>query len=116
MKDEARKESVEVSREAVATLAAQAVGEVQRVEMCHQKTVESITSRVKRAHVHKGIRVSREDGSFRVSVYLKVDYGANIPSLAEEVREKVKEYVQGITELELEDVEVVVEDIKLPSP
>lgn len=114
MKDETRSETVEVSREAIAALAAQAAGGVEGVVACHRKPVESLTSRVKREFVHKGVKVEREDSSYLLSVYLRVCYGVDIPSLAQEVRKKVKDYVEGITEVEVEDVEVIIEDIEPP--
>lgn len=112
---ESRGEGIEVSREAIATLAAQAAGGVEGVVACYRKPVESITSRVKREFVHKGVKVEREDGSCRLTIYLKVEYGVNLPSLAREVKSKVKEYVEGITDILVEDVEVVIEDIEPPA-
>jgi uncharacterized alkaline shock family protein YloU len=116
MKDESKNEGVEVSREAIATLAAQAAGGVEGVKVCQPKAVGSFASRVKREYVHKGIKVEKGDeGSYKLSVYLRVGYGLSIPALAQEVRKKVKEYVEGLTEVEVEDVEVVIEDIEVPS-
>lgn len=115
MKEEIKGEGVEVSREAIATLAAQAAAGVAGVVTCQQKTVETLTSRVKRAFVHKGVKVEREDGSYRLSVYLRVSYGVNIPSLAQEVAKKVKDYVEGLTEVTVDEVEVVIEDIEAPA-
>jgi len=111
---ESRSEGIEVSREAIATLAAQAAAGVEGVVACYRKTVESITSRVKREFVHKGVKVEREDASCRLTMYLKVEYGVNLPSLAREVRRRVKEYVEGLTDIQVEEVEVVIEDIEPP--
>lgn len=109
-----RSEGVEVSREAIATLAAQAACEVPGVVACYRSPVESLASRVKREFVHKGIKVEGSDGAYRLSVHLKVEYGVNLPSLAREVRKKVKEYVEGLTDVRVEEVEVVIEDIEPP--
>jgi len=114
VKEDSRNESVEVSREAIAALAAQAASGVEGAAICQQKPVEILTSRVKREFVHKGVKVSREEESCRLSLYLKVDYGTNMPVLAQEVRKKVKEYVEGLTDITVEDVEVVIEDIEPP--
>lgn len=105
---------MEVSKEAIATLAAQAAGSVPGVASCQQKAVESIASKVKREYTHKGVKVERDDGGYRLSVYLKVCYGTNLRSLAEEVAGKVKEYVEGVTEVAVDEVEVVIEDVELP--
>ena len=115
MKEETRGESVDVSNEAVAALASQAAGEVEGVTVIQQRPVESITSRVKREFVHMGVKVSREDETLRLSVYIKVDYGRSMPALAEETRKKVREYVEGLTDVRIEEVEIIVEDIEPPS-
>jgi uncharacterized alkaline shock family protein YloU len=115
VKEEPRSENIEVSNEAIATLAAQAAGEVEGATVFQQKSAGGLTSRVKREFVHKGIKVVREDGSCRLGVYLKVDYGTNIPGLAVEVKRKVKEYVEGLTDIAVEDIEVVIEDIEPPA-
>ena len=115
MKEDARSESLEVSSEAIAALAAQAAGEVEGATVNAQKNAGILTSRVKREFVHKGIKVTREEDSCRIIVYLKVDYGTNMPLLAEEIRNKVKEYVEGLTEITVEEVVVVIEDIEPPA-
>jgi uncharacterized alkaline shock family protein YloU len=114
MKEESRSEGMEVSNEAIAALAAQAVSEIEGVAVYQHKAPGSITSRVKREFMHKGVKVSREDDSCRLGLYLKVDYGARIPTLAREVRKKVKSYVEGLTEIKVEDVEVTIEDVEPP--
>lgn len=111
---DARSEGVDVSREAIATLAAQAAEEVPGVVACCLKPVESLTSRVRREFIHKGVKVDREDGDLRLSLFLKVEYGVNLGALAREVAEKVKGYVEGLTELKVLGVEVVIEDVSLP--
>ncbi len=113
MKDDAGGEAVEISREALASLAAKAASEVEGVAICHQKAVDTLTSRVKREFIHKGVKVDREDTGYRLTLYLRVPFGVHLPSLSEEVRDRVKEYVQGITEVEIEQVDIVVEDIDL---
>lgn len=115
MKEETRSESIEVSNEAIAALAAQAANEVEGATVFASKPSSSITSRVKREYFQKGIKVGREENSCRLGVYLKVDYGTNIPALAGEVRAKVKEYVEGLTEIEVEDIEIVIEDVEPPA-
>lgn len=112
MKEDAKSEAVEVSREAIATLAAQAASEVDGVEGCRQKIVDTITSRVKREYVHKGVKVEGGDAPYRLVLYLRVRYGVHLPSLAEEVRKKVKEYVEGLTEVGVEEVEIVIDDVE----
>ncbi len=115
MKEEIRSEAVEVSREAVAALVIQAVDGVKGAVLSQQKPVVSIASLVKRGSPQKGVKVSREEEAFNVSVYLKVDYGMHMPSLAQELAGKIKEYVEGLTDVSIAEVEIVIEDIEPPA-
>jgi len=115
VRDEVNGENVEVSREAIAALAAQAACKVDGVVNCQLKAVDSITSLVKREFVHSGVKLEKDDDSYMLSVYLHVRYGVNLPTLAQEVRSKVKEYVEGLTQEEVKEVEVVIEDIEASS-
>ncbi|MFW6113337.1 MAG: Asp23/Gls24 family envelope stress response protein [Actinomycetota bacterium] len=114
MKEKNRDEIVEVSRETVAALAAQAASGIEGAEYCQLKGVDSITSRVKREFVHEGVKVEMNDESCTLSLYLCVAYGADLPRLAGEVGKKVKDYVEGLTRVTVEEVEVVIEDVKPP--
>ncbi|MDY6795628.1 MAG: Asp23/Gls24 family envelope stress response protein [Actinomycetota bacterium] len=114
MNDDAREEVVEVSREAIAALAAQAAGGVEGVAACQLKGVDSIASRVKREFIHQGVKVERNDDSYALSVYLRVIYGVDLPRLTQEVRKKVKDYVEGLTQVKVEEIEVVIEDVEPP--
>jgi uncharacterized alkaline shock family protein YloU len=114
VKEDFRGERMEVSREVIATLAAQAATAVPGVAACQRKKAESLASKVKREFVHKGVKVEKEEDGYRLSVTLRVCYGYHLPSLAEEVAKKVKEYVEGLTEASIDEVEIVIEDVQLP--
>ncbi|MBN2025501.1 MAG: Asp23/Gls24 family envelope stress response protein [Actinobacteria bacterium] len=115
MKEDARGENIDVSSEAIAALASQAASDIEGVTVIQQRPVESLTSRVKREFVHMGVKVNREEEAYRLSIYIRVDYGKSIPDLAWEIKNKVKEYVEGLTDIKIEEVEIIVEDIEPPS-
>jgi uncharacterized alkaline shock family protein YloU len=105
---------IEMSKEALADLAAQASLEVKGVTACQQNPVEIITSRVKREFTHHGVMVEEEDGSYNLRVHLSVAFGEKIPRIAKEVRERVREYVEATAGVKVNRVEVVIEDIDFP--
>jgi uncharacterized alkaline shock family protein YloU len=115
MKEEKRGEGVEVSRETIAELAVQAVSDIEGVKLCQQKASTILGSRVKREFVHKGVKVNRDEDFCRLGLCLKVDYGTDIPELARRVRSKVEEHVRGLTDIVIDDVEIVIDDIEPPA-
>jgi uncharacterized alkaline shock family protein YloU len=58
-----------------------------------------------------GVRVSDTDGAVRIELHLAVDWGASVPELGRAVQERVREYVGRMTDLRIEAVDVVVEEI-----
>jgi uncharacterized alkaline shock family protein YloU len=58
-----------------------------------------------------GVRVTGTDGALRIELHLAVGWGASIPELGLMVQERVREYVGRMTDLEVEAVEVVVDQV-----
>jgi uncharacterized alkaline shock family protein YloU len=59
----------------------------------------------------RGVRVNEEDGAVRLELHLAVDWGAGIPELGAAVQERVREFVGRMTDLRVEAVDVVVDEI-----
>jgi uncharacterized alkaline shock family protein YloU len=58
-----------------------------------------------------GVRVSGTDGALRIELHLAVGWGASIPELGRAVQQRVREYVGRMTDLDVEAVEIVVEQV-----
>ncbi len=65
-------------------------------------------------HRHRGVRVSGDDGGVRLELHLAVDWGASIPELGLAVQARVREYLGRMTDVRLEAVDVVVDEIGAP--
>ena len=50
-------------------------------------------------------------GALRFELHLAVDWGSSIPELGRVVQERVREYLGRMTDLRVEQVEVVVDEI-----
>jgi uncharacterized alkaline shock family protein YloU len=58
----------------------------------------------------RGARVAGSE----VEVHVVVDFGANIPTVAGEVQERVADYLQRMADLRPSSVTVVVDDVQRP--
>jgi uncharacterized alkaline shock family protein YloU len=83
-----------ISPEVLARYALDAAAEVRGVHPKHRR----------------GARVSGHE----VEVHVVVDYGANIPTVAAEVQERVADYLQRMADLRPSSVTVVVDDVARP--
>ncbi len=59
----------------------------------------------------KGVRITYEGKMLNVTVYLEVEYGANIPELALNVQAKVKGNIQDLTGYTVQHVDVHIESV-----
>ena len=90
-----------ISHEILASYAADAAREVDGV----RRLVDGHLPR------RGGVRIADSDGGVRIELHLAVDWGASIPELGAAVQQRVREYVGRMTDLRVEAVEVVVEEI-----
>ncbi len=108
-------ERVAVSRDVLAGLAWQAASEVEGVVGSQQPAMESITSRVKREFMQRGVRISEEkDGSLVIDLHLRVRYGSRLPDLSQAVKKKVRDFLGAMADTQVLRVEVTIEDIEFP--
>jgi uncharacterized alkaline shock family protein YloU len=59
----------------------------------------------------RGVRVSGSDGKIRVELHLAVEWGASIPELGRDVRQRVRVYLQKMADVEPAVVDVVVDEV-----
>lgn len=60
---------------------------------------------------HRGVRISREDGTVGVELHVGLRWGVSIPGVGAELQERVRDYLSRMAGLEPATVDVVVEEI-----
>ncbi len=106
-------EKIELSRDALADLASQAALSVSGVVECLQSPMEALASRIKREFIRHGVKVEEEGGSYRFTVHISVRYGENIPRIASEISQRIREYMEAAAGVRVAGVEVVVEGVEV---
>ena len=59
----------------------------------------------------KGVEVSEDEGALVITLHIKVDYGVNIGTIVDNVKEKVSYAVERMTNLKVNRINVCVDDI-----
>lgn len=59
-----------------------------------------------------GVRVGIQDQEVRLDLSLIIEYGTDIPSVAAQVQERVRERVEGMTHLSVSEVNVSIHHVK----
>lgn len=63
--------------------------------------------------LYKGIKVSQNDDGIHLDLYIIVDYGVNIPSVAWDIQENVKHEVENMTDIEVKAVNIHVQGVRM---
>lgn len=102
---------VRINNDAIVTIASMAAMEVRGVKKMGgglRKTILEILHQKS----FGGVRVQSKEGEIKLVVSIVVDYGVDIPRVADEVQDIVKHRVEKMTGLVIAEVDVVVEGVQ----
>ena len=74
---------------------------------------DGIVHLLKRASLTKGISVNVTDDGIRLELHIIVEYGTNIPAIAETISSTVKYRVEEATELTVAGINIFIEGIRV---
>lgn len=106
---------VRISNEAISTIASIAAMEVKGVCKMGGGTPRAIIDLCLRRFSSRGVRIQMTDGEVKLTVSVVVEYGVDIPRVADEVQENVKRAVEKMAGLVPSEVDIIVEGVR-PQP
>lgn len=83
------------------------------VGMCTKTSKDGLSSLLKKENMDKGIKVRIEENRIEIALYIIVEYGLNIGTIGETIRSNVKYHIEKMTGMEVSDVRVNVESIRV---
>ena len=105
--------TIDISPKTIRTIASQAVNQCYGVVgMAGKNVIDDITRLMVRGH-HRGIEVSIEDEAIVIDVYVIVEYGVRIRTVAESIQHTVKFHVEKALGLPVEAVNVYVQGLRM---
>lgn len=105
--------SIDISPTAVITITSRAVNQCYGVVgMANKNLVNGITNLLSR-DAHRGIEVIIEDGEITIDVYVIVEYGIRIRTVAESVQNTVQFHVEKALGLPVRAVNVYIQGLRL---
>jgi uncharacterized alkaline shock family protein YloU len=102
---------VRINNEAIMTIAAAAAMEVRGVHRLGGGIRNALYEALFRRTCSKGVRIQMRENDFKLAVSVIVEYGSDIPRIADEVQDNVKRAVEKMTGLVLSAVDVIVEGV-----
>lgn len=83
------------------------------VGMCTKSGKDGISGLLKKENMDKGIKVKTENNVIEIALYIVVEYGLNIGTIGETIRSNVKYNLEKMTGMEVSDVRVNVESVRV---
>lgn len=105
---------VEYSDEVLANIAGIATMECYGVVgMASKRATDGLWELLKRENLSKGIKIISNQDDISVDLYIIVEYGTKISVIANNIIQKVKYTIEGLTGLKVVKVAVNVQDIRV---
>lgn len=113
MNDVEKAYTVKIADDVVAMIATIAATEVEGVAGTGTNVTKELLDRVGVKNQLKGVKVSVADKIVDVDLSLVMEYGYNIPTICSTVQTKVKQAIENMTGLEVNNVDIHVTGINL---
>ena len=106
--------TISISNAVIANLAGYAATQCYGVVgMCSRSSKDGIWGLLKKENMDKGIKVRTEGGVIDIALYIIVEYGLNIGTIGETIRNSVKYSVEKLTGMEVSSVQVNIESVRV---
>lgn len=105
--------SVQIADDVVAMIAALAASEVEGVSSVVGDITNEVMSKVAVKKLTKGVRVDLLDSNVTIDLSIMIGFGYPIPETSRQVQEKVKNSVETMTGLTVEDVNIRVASVNM---
>ena len=106
---------VRINNDAITTIASIAAMDVRGVYKMGAGSRKNIRDLFCRKHSSRGVRIDMKESEIRLIVSIVVEYGMDIPRIADEVQDCVKRAVEKMTGLIMSEVDVVIEGVRSPA-
>ena len=106
---------VRINNEAIMTIAAVAAMEVGGVYRLGGGIGKTLYETLFNKTCSKGVRIKMKDSEIAMAVSIVVEYGSDIPRIADHVQDSVKRAVERMTGLIMSEVDVIVDGVHTPS-
>ena len=104
---------VQIADEVVAIIAGLAATEVESVDSMAGNITNELVGKLGMKNLSKGVKVDVTEEHVSVDLSLNIRYGYNIPSVSEQVQEKVSTAIENMTGLTVLDVNVKIAGVNM---
>lgn len=104
---------VQIADEVIAIIAGLAATEVDGVSSMAGNVTNELVSKLGMRNLSKGVKVLVDSKAVSVELALNMEYGYSIPKTSAKVQERVKQAIENMTGLPVEEVNIRIAGVKL---
>lgn len=108
--------SIRIADEVVAIIAGLAATEIKGVAGMSGGLAGGIAEMLGRKNLSKGVKVEVGEKEAAVDMFVIVEYGVRIPDVSTRIQENVKQAIEGMTGLNVVEVNIHIQGVVFPSP
>jgi uncharacterized alkaline shock family protein YloU len=98
--------TIEISPEVIEVIAAIAASEVDGVASMRGNFAAGVAEKLGRKSHRKGVKVDLTEDGIVLDVYVIVEYGYSIPSIGQEIQKSIRQELQNMTALDVNEINV----------
>ncbi len=104
-----------IADEVIAIIAGMSAVKVEGIYSMSGGFAGSLRNMLGRKDLSRGVKVSVNENMVDIDLYIVVEYGSSIPDIAWQIQDNVKETVEGMTGLEVLNVDIHVQGVEFPA-
>ena len=104
---------VEIAPEVIEVIAGIAANEVDGVAEMRGNFASNVTERFGKKNHGKGVKVELTSDGIKIDVYVVLNYGVAIPTVAQSSQDNIRQAIKNMTALSIEEINVHVVGIQM---
>ncbi len=108
--------AIRIHNDVIAVIARHAAMKIPGVADMSGTFVDGIAGMIGRKSQDRGIRVEVHDNAVSLDLHVVLDYGVRIPQVCWQLQNDLRETVETMTGKTVKEINVVVQDIRMPPP
>jgi len=104
---------VEIAQEVIEVITGIAASEIEGISSMRGSFATGVVEKLGKKSHSKGVKVELTDDGIQIDLFVNLDFGVSIPTVAEKLQENIRQSIKNMTALEISEINVHVVGIQM---
>jgi len=104
---------VEIAQEVIEVITGIAASEIDGISSMRGSFATGVVEKLGKKSHSKGVKVELTDEGIQIDLFVNLDFGVSIPTVAEKLQENIRQSIKNMTALEISEINVHVVGIQM---